>query len=182
VAECALCIDKYDASTYVLLANTYAAVGRWADRDNVRKMMESRGVKKIPGHSTIEIGGQVHSLVCDDQKHFLRVKIHEKWEQLCTSIESIGYRIDTSWVLKNLEETAKAKLLCKHSEKMAICLGLVLTPPGTPLFITKNLRICGDCHEATKAISAIEGRVIVVRDKRRFHHFENGACSCGGKW
>ena len=97
-------------------------------------------------------------------------------------LEQIGYRPDTSWVIKNIEEKDKVVHLCKHSEKMAICLGLILTPPGTPLFITKNLRICGDCHEAIKKISVVEACVIVVRDVRRVHHFENGACSCGGKW
>lgn len=55
----------------MLLANTYAAVGQWDERDNIRQLMEKRGVTKVPGRSTIEINGQVHILVCDDQKHGL---------------------------------------------------------------------------------------------------------------
>lgn len=37
----------------------------------------------------------------------------------------------------------------------------------------------GDCHEATKFISAIEEGEIIVRDTTRFHHFQDGKCSSG---
>uniref|UniRef100_A0A2P2J2Y0 Putative pentatricopeptide repeat-containing protein At5g09950 n=1 Tax=Rhizophora mucronata TaxID=61149 RepID=A0A2P2J2Y0_RHIMU len=46
----------------------------------------------------------------------------------------------------------------------------------------KNLRVCGDCHSAFKYISKIVGRQIVLRDSNRFHHFEDGNCSCGDYW
>lgn len=39
--------------------------------------------------------------------------------------------------------------------------------------ITKNLRVCRDCHEATKFISRVFERAIVVMDRNRFHHFKN---------
>jgi hypothetical protein len=68
-----------------------------------------------------------------------------------------------------------------HSEKLAICYGIAKTEPGTPLFITMNLRVCGDCHYATMMISQVTKRKIVVRDAR-YHNFENGQCSCGGFW
>ncbi|KAJ8620435.1 hypothetical protein MRB53_028964 [Persea americana] len=42
----------------------------------------------------------------------------------------------------------------------------------------KNLRVCSDCHSATKLISKIYDREIIVRDQSRFHHFKNGLCSC----
>ncbi|CAF1535787.1 unnamed protein product, partial [Adineta ricciae] len=45
--------------------------------------------------------------------------------------------------------------------------------------ITKNLRVCGDCHQATKLIAAIRRCHIVVRDANRIHHFDpDGHCSC----
>lgn len=34
-----------------------------------------------------------------------------------------------------------------HSEKLALVYGLISTPPGTPLVLGKNLRVCEDCHE-----------------------------------
>lgn len=53
---------------------------------------------------------------------------------------------------------------CYHSEKLAIAFGLISTPPKTPLHIYTNLRVCDDCHTATKFISKLEERAIIVRD------------------
>lgn len=72
--------------------------------------------------------------------------------------------------------------LCHHSEKLAIAFGLMNTSPGTPIRVVKNLRVCGDCHSATKFISKIVQREIVVRDANRYHHFKDGLCSCGDYW
>ncbi|KAI7988909.1 Pentatricopeptide repeat-containing protein [Camellia lanceoleosa] len=55
--------------------------------------------------------------------------------------------------------------------------GLISTPARTPLRIIKNLRICGDCHNAIKIMSKIVGRELIVRDNKRFHHFKDGKCS-----
>ena len=44
--------------------------------------------------------------------------------------------------------------------------------------MTKEGTQCKDCHEATKVISKIENRRLSVRTKNRWHHFENGQCSC----
>ncbi|KAK9081932.1 hypothetical protein Syun_030914 [Stephania yunnanensis] len=52
---------------------------------------------------------------------------------------------------KDVEDDEKENSLCGHSEKLAIAFGLISTPSGTPLRIIKNLRVCGDCHSATKA-------------------------------
>ncbi|XAR55468.1 hypothetical protein NMG60_11035542 [Bertholletia excelsa] len=40
--------------SYVLLANVYRAVGRWNDALNIWRLMEERGVRKMPGTSWIE--------------------------------------------------------------------------------------------------------------------------------
>ncbi|URD90864.1 Pentatricopeptide repeat-containing protein [Musa troglodytarum] len=84
--------------------------------------------------------------------------------------------------MKDVEEDVKEQLLGTHSEKLAIAFGLINTTPGTSLQIRKNLRVCNDCHEATKFISQVTGREIIVRDMQRFHHFKNGQCSCGDYW
>jgi hypothetical protein len=76
----------------------------------------------------------------------------------------------------------KCFILCHHSEKLAIAFGLMSTDPATPLCIIKNLRVCEDCDTSTKFISKIVRRKIIVRDANRFHHFENGFCSCKDYW
>ena len=39
--------------SYVLLANVYRAVGRWSDALKIWRLMQGRGVKKMPGKSWI---------------------------------------------------------------------------------------------------------------------------------
>ncbi|MQL82825.1 hypothetical protein Taro_015309 [Colocasia esculenta] len=47
-------IDTGHASSYVLLSNMYASMGRWEDSARVRKMMRRRGVPKAPGRSVMD--------------------------------------------------------------------------------------------------------------------------------
>ncbi|KAJ4845101.1 hypothetical protein Tsubulata_033145 [Turnera subulata] len=84
--------------------------------------------------------------------------------------------------LYDLMDAEKEQSLQVHSEKLALAFGLISTKPGTTIRIMKNLRVCADCHAVTKLISKITGRKIVMRDRNRFHHFENGSCSCGDYW
>jgi hypothetical protein len=93
-----------------------------------------------------------------------------------------GYVPVTEFVLHDVEEESKVFHLCHHSEKLAIAFGLINTDPGTPLRIMKNLRVCEDCHTSTKFISKLVGRTIMVRDANRFHHFQDGVCSCMDYW
>jgi len=117
----------------------------------------------------------------DDTKHPEIGKVNAKLEEIQRTIRGHGYIPDTTWVLQDkLSEPAKQHQLCRHSEKLAIAYGLLSTPPDTTLTIVKNLRMCGDCHTATKAISKAYQREILVRDASRFHHFDkSGKCSCG---
>ncbi|KAF4355836.1 hypothetical protein F8388_004122 [Cannabis sativa] len=58
----------------------------------------------------------------------------------------------------------------------------ISTTAGTPMWIIKNPRVCDNCHAATKLLSKFYGRIIVVRDRNRFHYFKKGICSCGDYW
>jgi pentatricopeptide repeat protein len=176
----ALLLEKYpqDAAIYVALGNTLASAGLWSEALQVRQIMEERRVKKTPGISWVEINGQVHRFMMDDQNHPEAEAVHGKWREIAERLASSGYIADTSWVLHDVEESRRKDLLCKHSEKMAISYGLLKTEKGEPLLVAKNLRMCGDCHNATKLISLVYKREIFVRDAKRFHHFKDGKCSC----
>ncbi|KAJ7973726.1 Pentatricopeptide repeat-containing protein [Quillaja saponaria] len=107
---------------------------------------------------------------------------YEKLKGLNGQLRESGYVPDTRYVLHDIDEEAKEQALQYHSERLAIAYGLISTPPRTPLRIIKNLRICGDCHNAIKIMSMIVGRELIVRDNKRFHHFRDGKCSCGDYW
>ncbi|XP_077230009.1 tetratricopeptide repeat (TPR)-like superfamily protein [Tasmannia lanceolata] len=52
-------LEPENTGNYVLLANIYAAVGRWDDVKAVRKVMNERGLRKTPGCSLIEVRNMV---------------------------------------------------------------------------------------------------------------------------
>eukprot|EP01018_Ginkgo_biloba_P019289 Gb_18149 [translate_table: standard] len=182
VAERLFYLEPERAGRYVLLSNVYAAAGKWDDVSKVRKMMQDRRVKKTPGCSLIEVNNTVHAFLVGDRSHPQSEEIYATLETLAGQIKMAGYVPDTNFVLHDVEEEMKEHKLSSHSEKLAIAFGLINTSPGTSIRITKNLRVCGDCHSATKFISKVVRREIIVRDANRFHHFNDGWCSCGDYW
>eukprot|EP01018_Ginkgo_biloba_P000474 Gb_25130 [translate_table: standard] len=181
-AECLLELEPQEPAPYVLLSNMYAAAGRWDAVAKVRKTMRGRQLTKETGCSWIEIKNRVHTFFVRDRSHPLTEEIYAKLDDLTMQMKDTGYVPDTNFVLRDVEEEQKEQFLCHHSERLAIAFGLIITPPGTLIRIFKNLRVCGDCHTATKCMSKIVGREIVVRDANRFHHFKDGLCSCGDYW
>ncbi|RWR95072.1 pentatricopeptide repeat-containing protein, chloroplastic isoform X1 [Cinnamomum micranthum f. kanehirae] len=170
------------ASHYILLSNIYASAGLWDKAFDVRKNMKEMGVRKEPGCSWIEASDEVHKFMSGDESHPQSAELHGLLEELSEKMGKEGYVPDTSCVLHNVREEEKEWLLCGHSERLAIAFGILNSPPGTTIRVAKNLRVCNDCHVATKYISKIVEREIVVRDVRRFHHFKDGFCSCGDYW
>jgi pentatricopeptide repeat protein len=175
-------LEPNNAGYYVLLSNIYAEAGRWEEVAKLRTMMKEREVKKQPGCSFIEVNREVQSFLVRDKTHPQSEKIYATLENVYGQMKKAGYVPNTNLVLHDVEEEMKEDILCSHSEKLAISFGIINTSPGTPIRIMKNLRVCRDCHNATKFICKIVGREIIVRDANRFHHFTNGLCSCGDHW
>ncbi|XP_010089840.2 pentatricopeptide repeat-containing protein At1g08070, chloroplastic [Morus notabilis] len=172
-----------DSSCYVLLSNIYAKTGRWDDVAKVRSRMKQRRVGKIPGCSSILVRGKVHVFVVGkaiDEK-FTR-EVLSKLDDVVSRLKLEGYQPDLTQVLLDVEVEGKESLLSVHSEKMALAFGLTNTSHGAPIHIVKNLRVCRDCHSFMKLVSRVYNRRIVIRDQNRFHHFENGFCSCKDYW
>ncbi|GLJ38244.1 hypothetical protein SUGI_0778560 [Cryptomeria japonica] len=182
VARILFDLDPKNPAPHVLLSNIYSEVGRWRDSQTLRKLMKDRGIRKIPGCSWIEVHKMVHAFCIGDRSHPQTQEIYEKLEKLSWEIKAAGYVPDVRSVMNDVEDEEKELLLCHHSERLAIAYGLLNMLPGTTIRVVKNLRVCGDCHTATKFISKIVGREIVVRDANRFHHFKHGQCSCGDYW
>lgn len=167
------------AALYVLMGNIYAAVGQHEKSKQIRAKMRTLGLKPIAGQTNIYVDGKVHSFVAHDKSHPLTKEIYAELDRIYCALVAVGYVQDTAWVLQDISEEEKKHSLCTHSEKLAIAFGLISTPAGTPLTLWQNLRVCGDCHTATKLIAKITGRVISVRDSSRWHEFKDGSCSCG---
>uniref|UniRef100_A0A0E0KEP8 DYW domain-containing protein n=1 Tax=Oryza punctata TaxID=4537 RepID=A0A0E0KEP8_ORYPU len=177
-------LDPENVGYYVLMSNMYAKVGKWDGVDEVRSLVRRQNLQKTPGWSSIEVKRSVNVFYSGNQMniHPQHEEIQRELHDLLAKMRSIGYVPDYSFVLQDVEEDEKEQILNNHSERLAIAFGIINTPPRTPLHIYKNLRVCGDCHNATKYISKITEREIIVRDSNRFHHFKDGYCSCGDFW
>lgn len=178
-------LDPSNAAPYVMLSNMYARDGKWEEVATIRKLMRDRGVKKKPGCSWIEVNKRVHVFVAEEISHPMIKGIHEYLEEMSRKMKRAGYVPDLRWTLVKDDESVQGEKeirLGHHSEKLAVAFGLISTRKGEPILVVKNLRICGDCHNAIKFISAIAGREITVRDAHRFHCFKEGHCSCGDYW
>ncbi|XP_043726360.1 pentatricopeptide repeat-containing protein At1g08070, chloroplastic-like [Telopea speciosissima] len=175
-------LDPTHSGDYILLSNIYASVGWWEDALKVRSLMKEKGIKKTPGCSSIELDGVIHEFFAEDSSHPQSKEIYGAVEDIIKRIKSAGYVPNTAEARLDAEEHGKEASVSHHSEKLAIAFGLIKTSPRTTIRISKNLRVCTDCHTATKMISRVYNREIVVRDRNRFHHFKEGLCSCNDYW
>ncbi|KAK8565847.1 hypothetical protein V6N13_020926 [Hibiscus sabdariffa] len=175
-------LEPTNAVPYIMLSNMYSAAGKWEDAARIRRTMKSRGISKEPGCSWIEVNSKVHNFMSEDRGHPRTTEIYSKIAEIMVSIKEAGYEPDISFALHNMDEEGKELGLAYHSEKLAVAFGLLSLPPGAPIRIFKNLRVCGDCHTAMKYISRVYHRHIILRDSNCFHHLKEGQCSCGDYW
>ncbi|KDP35384.1 hypothetical protein JCGZ_10368 [Jatropha curcas] len=183
IAERLFELEPNNPGNYVILSNIYANAGMWDSVNKVRETMQIRGIKKEAGCSWIQVKNRVHTFVAGGGFEFRNsVEYKKSWNELSEAMKEIGYVPDTSVVLHDVNEETKAMWVCGHSERLATMFALVNTADGMPIRITKNLRVCIDCHSWVKVVSRITGRIIVLRDTNRFHHFKEGTCSCNDYW
>ncbi|CAA7387944.1 unnamed protein product [Spirodela intermedia] len=170
------------SGAHMLLAAAYAAAGDYASAAVARKAMRDRGLKKETGLSWVEWGNQVHTFVSGDQRHPLRQEIYEKVAELAAAAAAEGYVADTRFVPREEGGEEKRRSMGAHSERLAVAFALIRLPPGRPIRVMKNLRVCGDCHTWLKHVSGYTGRTVILRDNNRFHRLDGGSCSCGDYW
>ncbi|KAI3424531.1 DYW_deaminase domain-containing protein [Psidium guajava] len=175
-------LEPDNPGAYVLLSNIYAKAGRWDDVARIRTKLNDEGMKKVPGSTSIEVDSVVHEFLVGDKTHPQSKDIYMMLDEIDRLLEMAGFVPDTTEVLYDMDEEWKECAISHHSEKLAIAFGLISTKPRTTIRIAKNLRVCRNCHSATKLISKIFNREIIARDRNRFHHFRDGNCSCKDCW
>ncbi|KAJ6762059.1 PENTATRICOPEPTIDE REPEAT-CONTAINING PROTEIN [Salix koriyanagi] len=175
-------ISRLRSGDYVLLSNIYCSQKRWDTAQGVWEMMKKKGVRKVRGKSCFEWAGVLHPFKAGDRSHPETEEIYKMLEGLIQRTKLAGYVPTTDLVTMDVSEEEKEGNLYHHSEKLALAYGILKTTSGSEVRISKNLRICYDCHNWIKMVSRLLSRVIIVRDRIRFHQFENGLCSCGDYW
>ncbi|KAB2037960.1 hypothetical protein ES319_D03G111900v1 [Gossypium barbadense] len=176
-------LEPYDSSDNVLLSNIYAVAGKWKDVATVRRSMTDQKIKKTPGWSMIEVDRTLYRFVAGEKMNKTTAEAYEKLKEIIKRLRlEGGYVPEVASVLHDVDEEEKEDSVSKHSEKLAVAFGISRLCKGRVIRIVKNLRICRDCHTVMKLISKVYGLKLVVRDRSRFHSFDDGACSCKDYW
>ncbi|CAN0853822.1 Pentatricopeptide repeat-containing protein At4g21065 [Linum grandiflorum] len=176
-------LDPYHDGDYVLLSNAYGGTGKYAKKAELRASMREKRISKEPGHSLLVVGDEIHEFFSGDDSHLESLEVRKFLQQIITDIRVEGYEPYTSNVFHDIEDEEKEQSIGFHSEKLAVAFALVsFTDSRRTIRIMKNLRTCRDCHSFMKRVSRKFDREIIVRDRNRFHHFRDGACSCQDYW
>ncbi|CAF2147426.1 unnamed protein product [Brassica napus] len=94
----------------------------------------------------------------------------------------LGYVPESRLALHDVEQESRDENLFNHNERFAFVSSFLNTPARSEVLVRKNLRVCIDCHNALKLMSKIVGRRMISRDVKRYHHMEDGVCSCRDYW
>ncbi|GFY97162.1 pentatricopeptide repeat (PPR-like) superfamily protein [Actinidia rufa] len=80
IASWVFSLDSETTGSYMLLSNIYASTGRWEDSARVRVSAKTKGLKKVPGQSWIEVKKKVEGYLPD--KRFVPKDVGEdmNWE------------------------------------------------------------------------------------------------------
>eukprot|EP00250_Pteridium_aquilinum_P008334 c17860_g2_i1 orf=1063-3228(+) len=171
--------DREFAPAYVHMLNLYSNANMWEDAHRIQTLKRHANSWKKPGKAYVEINKQVHQFTVGDKTHPCSDLIHAKLKELYPQLREEGFTVQRGRSYLNFED--KEDTSCGHCERLALAFGLVSTPQGATIRILKNLRVCEDCHNATKIISKVEKREIIIIDAYCVHKFNQGDCSCATK-
>jgi pentatricopeptide repeat protein len=159
-------LDPSDPAIYLLLANLYDNAGMSDFGEKTRRLMRERGLRRTPGQCWMEIRSRIHHFSAGEKID--EDEINKKLEFLITEFKNRGYQYQES----------EDKVY--HSEQLAAAYGVLNVPTMAPIRIYKNSLICPHCHTFMMFATQVVGREIILRDRKRFHFFKDGQCSCRG--
>ncbi|CAN6444138.1 unnamed protein product [Victoria cruziana] len=178
----ALRFNQHNVGIYILLSHIYADLRRWEDVSRVRLLMKKLGLKTSSACSWVEVNGTVYKFTVSDDSQSFSKELRKFLDRLLKKMEASSYRRSTSGVSRDINEQEKIQTLCGHCDKLALAFALKTRVHKMPLRISKNLRVCEDCHEFFKFVSQTFDQEIFLKDPNRYHHFTHGSCSCGDYW
>lgn len=68
-------LAPHDSSTYVLMANTYAAAGKWDKQHEMWAAMGNNNIKKVPGVTWVTVNGQTEVFYVDSDHVYSTTKL-----------------------------------------------------------------------------------------------------------
>ncbi|ESQ52035.1 hypothetical protein EUTSA_v10017960mg [Eutrema salsugineum] len=122
-----------------------------------------------------------HEFTSGDTSHPESDRLMAALRSLKVHMLEMGF-VPATWLLDKLEDEEKEQQLLFRSNKLALARGLLYSKARAPVTVLQNLRICIDGHNTCKMLSLITGRKLITKASKRFHHCENGVCSCQDYW
>ncbi|KNA12793.1 hypothetical protein SOVF_122710 [Spinacia oleracea] len=181
VAERVFELEPDNTLYYMLLGNIYEEAKTWEKVKWLKKRISHLGLKTNQVCSWIEVKGKVQIFLAGNPAAFPEFKRVETFlKKLRARMKNENYSVKPKYALSNGEEMKKEASVCGHSEISAAAFGVLSSAPGKVIRVTKNSKVCHECHETAKFISKACGTEIVLRDSFRFHHFKDAHCSCKG--
>ncbi|KAL5980893.1 hypothetical protein ACLOJK_028813 [Asimina triloba] len=85
-------LEPQTAVSFVVMANIYAAKGKWESVARIRTVMKAKGVRKSPGCSLLQVDGKVHTFTADDRHHTDGSQIFVVLDALALQLKEAGFK------------------------------------------------------------------------------------------
>ncbi|KAF8020861.1 hypothetical protein BT93_G1309 [Corymbia citriodora subsp. variegata] len=85
-------LDAENPGRYAVLSNIYASLGKKEEADQIRDLMKRREVRKLSGHSIVEIGNRIYTFVAGDRSHPQTDVIYSELDKLMARTQLEGYK------------------------------------------------------------------------------------------
>ncbi|KAF6171778.1 hypothetical protein GIB67_007299 [Kingdonia uniflora] len=89
-------IDPLNTECHVLLSNMYTLAGRQDKAYSLREVLKNRGIRKVPGTSSIHVDGQAHHFSAGDKSHSRTKDVYIILEEMIQQLQLAGYVADTA--------------------------------------------------------------------------------------
>nr|GEZ29117.1 pentatricopeptide repeat-containing protein At1g11290, chloroplastic-like [Tanacetum cinerariifolium] len=95
----------------------------------IKSKMEERGIRKIPGYSSVDLENEVHTFYSGSSVHYPYKEIYDFLETLIDNIKAVGYVPDNDLIHEVEDDLQEQVANCAktHSEKLAIAFVLLNT-------------------------------------------------------
>ncbi|KAG7638459.1 Pentatricopeptide repeat-containing protein mitochondrial [Arabidopsis thaliana] len=167
-------IKKLDASRMSKESNAGLVAAKASD-SAMEKLKELRYCQMIRDDPK----KRMHEFRAGDTSHLGTVSA---FRSLKVQMLDIGFVPATRVCFVTVEEEEKEEQLLFRSNKLAFAHAIINSEARRPLTVLQNMRTCIDGHNTFKMISLITGRALIQRDKKKYHFYKNGVCSCKDYW
>lgn len=171
------------ASAYVEMSKIYASASLFPQAIHMRQQMRALGLVDGPRSTTVQLPDRSITFKSCDAVYHTDARLNAQHGRMIGCLLDNGYRPDVSLLAIQMasEEDARQSVYL-HSDKIALAFALMHVAPCDPIRLTKNTKMCPDCHWVAKRVSGLLNRDVYVRDVARHHHFRHGQCSCNDYW